>query len=417
MNNQNPHGGWPNPEDPTVVTPQFQRPAPPQPPPAPAAGWGQQQPAPHSSWTTPPPQQPQPWAASPQSSGHGAPAQGWPAAQPQPTGWPSTAPGGPPAGPTRNRRKLFIIAGAVVVVLVAAFVVVPRVTGGGGGGLSASETVTAYLEALASGNAEEALSYGKVTPANTDFLNDEVLGKQIAKMPITNIRILDDSEGEQFEAIGKNMVRVAADFGGTTSDAGLHLSKVDDEWKLDEAFITAEISKSSTDSAAEKTLALFGKSLEDTSTVYLFPGFTDLASSNKNLTLKTENFLLKNLEVGRASIFTRFELSESGATGVNEAVAEAFAACERSKLLNPPGCPYEITREDAVEGTATWGRADLSDVTASLFDAQTMTVRVAGSVFLTVNIQLRDGNTADGTIDKFFTGTVDVSKTPPELSY
>lgn len=413
MNNQNPHGGWPDPEGPTVATPKFQRPASPQPPPDP--GWGQQ-PAPHSSWSTPAPPQPQrqSWAGPPPQ----APAAGWPASAPQPSGWANTA-GGPRGGPKRGRRKLFIIAGAAIVALIAAFVVVPRVTGGGigAGGLSAAETVTAYLEALASGNAEEALSYAKVTPATTDFLNDEVLGKQIAKMPITNIRILDDSEGAQFEAIGKNMVRVAADFGGTTSDAGLHLSKVDDEWKLDEAFIRAEISRSRTDSAADKTLTLFGKPLEDTSTVYLFPGFNDLASSNKNLSITTENFLLNHLEVGRASIFTRFELSKSGAAGVNEAVAETFAACERSKLLSPPGCPYEITREDAVEGTATWGRTDISDVTAGMFDAQTLTVRVSGSVVMTVNIQLRDGNTVDGNIDKFFTGTVDVAKTPPELTF
>lgn len=417
VNNPNTPDGWPDPDGPTVATPQFQRPAaPPQQPPAPAAGWGQQ-PAPHSSWTTPPPQQHQPWGASPPTSG--GPAQGWPAAQPQPSGWPTTAPGAPPAGPRRNRRKLVIIAAAAVVALVAAVVVVPRVTGGGigGAGLTPSETVTAYLEALSSGNAEEALSYGKSTPANTDFLNDEVLGKQIAKMPITNIRIVDDGEGAQFDAIGMSTVRVAADFGASTSDVGLRLSKVDDQWKLDNAFSTVEISTLGTDSAADKTLTLFGESLEGTSSVYVFPGFTDLTSSNKNISVKTENILLKGLEFGRANIFPKYELSESGTAGVNEAVAEAFAACERSNLLNPPGCPYEITRADAVEGTVTWGRADLSQLEAGFFDARTLTVRVAGTVAMRVNIHLRGGNTADGTIDKFFSGNVDLSTTPPELTY
>ena len=207
--------------------------------------------------------------------------------QPQPTGWPNTAPGGPPAGPKRNRRKLFIIAGAAVVVLVAAFVVVPRVAGGGGGGLSASETVTAYLEALASGNAEEALSYGKVTPANTDFLNDEVLGKQIAKMPITNIRILDD--GDELASIGMASVKVAVKFGDQLADSTLRLSKVEETWKIDDAINKIEIMSPS---AADETLTIFDKELKKGEAFYVFPGFVDAGSANEYLDVTADSPLL-----------------------------------------------------------------------------------------------------------------------------
>lgn len=435
-NNPNTGGGWPDPDGPTTVTPKFNRPGPPpQQPPTPAAGWGQQPPTPaagweqqpaptppgtpHSSWGTPgttTPQQPQPWAATPPPPTQ-APAAGWAAPGQQP-GWPPATPGTPTPPARGKRRKLIIAAAAAAVLFIAAIVVVPKITDSvGGKSLTPGETVTAYLEALAAGDAEKALSYGKATPANTDFLTNEVLGKQIAKMPITNIRILDGSEGPGMEALGMTSVRVAADFGGTTSDATLQMSRVDDQWKLDNAFTSVQIQESVSDNAAADTATLFGTSLKGASTVYLFPGFTDLASSNKNLSIKSQNLLLKELQSGRSYLAMNFELSKSGSAGVSDAVTGAFAACEASKSLNPPGCPYSITRPDAVEGSATWGRADISGVTASFFSERDLTVRVAGPVVMTVDIVLRDGSTAHGKIDKFFTGTVDVSKTPATLSF
>ncbi|WP_241473866.1 hypothetical protein [Mycolicibacterium neoaurum] len=306
---------------------------------------------------------------------------------------------------------------------VAAVVVIPKITDSvGGKNPTPGETVTAYLEALAAGDAEKALSYGKATPANTDFLNDEILGKQIAKMPITNIRILDGADEPQYEGTLPTNVRVAADFGGTTSDATLQMSKVDDQWKIDTVFNTVELRGVGDDNAAADTVTLFGTPLKGTSTFYLFPGFTDLASSNKNLTFKSSkdhNLLLNGL-IGyglKNSILMQFELSKTGTAAVSDAVAEAFAACENSRSLTPPGCPYGVTRPDAVEGTATWGRADLSRITASFFNESELTVNVSGPVVMSVDVGLRDGGTAHGKIDKYFTGTVDVSKTPAKLSF
>lgn len=406
MNNQNPRGGWPDPDDPTVATPQFQRPAPQQPPPV--AGWGQQQPAPHSSWSTPPPQQPQPWAAPPQSSGPGAPAPGWPAAQPQATGWTNTAPGAPPAGPSRNRRKLFIIAGAVVIALVAAFVVVPRFTGDAGGGdLSASETVTAYLEALSSGDAEKALSYSKSEPANADLLTNDILAQQIAKMPISDIRILDD--GEELAGIGMGSVKVAVKFGEQLSDSTVRLSKVEETWKIDEAINKIEITSPS---AADETLTIFGKEFKKGESFYVFPGFVDVGSSNEYIDVAAESPLLTG---GYLSFAPTYTLNDDGVEAVSATMADAFAVCEKSNLLDPPGCPVKLNNYRALDGTVTWGKADLSQLSLSELSEYDMTVRVTGNVTIPVSYQLRDGGTDSGTAESIVFNTVDVTTSPPTI--
>lgn len=404
MNNQNPHGGWPGPEDPTVVTPQFQRPNPPQPPPAPAAGWGQQQPAPHSSWTTPAPQQPQPWAASPQAPGPGAPAQGWPSAP----GWANTAPGGPPAGPKRNRKKLIIAAAGAAVLLAAAVFVVPRFTGGAGGGdLSASETVTAYLEALSTGDAEKALSYSKSEPANADLLTSDILSKQIAKMPITDIRILDD--GEEMAGIGMASVKVAVKFGEQLSDSTVRLSKVEDTWKIDEAINKIELVSPS---AADETLTLFGKELKKGEAFYVFPGFVEVGSSNDYIDVTADSPLLTGTMF---SFRPTYELNDDGAEAVSTAVADAFAACETSKLLDPPDCPVKLNEYGAVDGTVTWGKADLSGVTIGELSPYDLTVQLSGTVATPVSFQNRDGGTESGTAESNLYNSVDISTSPPTL--
>ena len=84
---------------------------------------------------------------------------------------------------------------------------------------SAADTVKGYLEALARGDAESALAYSDDQPASKEFLTDDVLKKQIAKWPITNIRILNDDSSAS--GIGFGQVHVAANFGDKVSDATL----------------------------------------------------------------------------------------------------------------------------------------------------------------------------------------------------
>ncbi|BCI86920.1 hypothetical protein NIIDMKKI_21260 [Mycobacterium kansasii] len=65
--------------------------------------------------------------------------------------------------------------GAVLVVVAIVLVITLAGRGGPGGGGSAGDAVKGYLQALARGDAEAALSYGADLPATKELLTDEVL--------------------------------------------------------------------------------------------------------------------------------------------------------------------------------------------------------------------------------------------------
>lgn len=330
----------------------------------------------------------------------------------------------PPTRPAWRRRPAIVAAAAAVVIalVVAVALFTGSDSGGGAAGGSdsprtAAETVTAYLQALSDGDAEKALSFGKSEPSSKDFLTDDILGKQIAKQPITNIRVLD--KGDDRSPLGMGTVKVAAEFGGKTSEADVRLTKVDDTWKLDNAFVRLDLQNISAQDGAESTVTLFGEPLKDKSSVNVFPGYQQLGSTNDYLdvTQLVEGATLQALSFGGTSFLQlKFDLNEKGQQAVQTAVSDAFTACERSHALNPPGCPYQMDRPDAVEGTANWGPADISQVKMGIFSQYAMTATVDGPVDMPITVQTVNGDTAKGTVNKLFFGTVDLTKKPPALT-
>ena len=100
---------------------------------------------------------------------------------------------------SRNRKPLIIglsVAAAVVVVVVVVAAIV-TFSGSGASG-SAGDAVKGYLEALSRGDAAAALSYSTDQPASKDLLSDDILKKQIARWPISDVKILDDNSRAQF---------------------------------------------------------------------------------------------------------------------------------------------------------------------------------------------------------------------------
>jgi hypothetical protein len=157
--------------------------------------WGAQQPSPGG------------WAAPQQPAGGG-----W---QPPPVaGWAPV-----PEGP-KNRKSLFITlaVGCAVIVIVAIAFVITVASGGGRSDGSAGDAVKSYLQALARGDAEAALAYSNDLPGSKEFLTNQILRKQIAQWPITNIRILKD---DSLNAIGYATVHVSVNFGDKVSDTNL----------------------------------------------------------------------------------------------------------------------------------------------------------------------------------------------------
>jgi hypothetical protein len=375
-----------------------------------------QQPVPATQpWSAPP--GPQPWQPTPQGLGP-SPIPGAGFAAPPPTYGPG-GPGlfGPP--PRRNRKPLFVTLGAGAAVLIVVVIVLVITLAGGntsGGGGSAADAVKGYLDALSRGDAEAALSYSDDQPASKDFLTSDILKKQIAKWPITNIRILSDDSGAG--SLGMGQVHVAANFGTKVSDATVSVKRNNKRWYLASAAIKLRPTPGVAVNGADKTLTFFNKPVGD-DTTYVFPGYVDIGSNDPYLGVKAKPLLLDSLTSYTPWVHAEFSLNDAGSKAVTDALVSGFAACQKSSLLKPPApCPLEgLDPVNYVEGTARWGQADVSQLKVQGLDEYHLKVAFFGQAVVPVTVQAKSGSTRDGTINLFLNGNADISKVPPALSY
>ncbi|WP_157900565.1 DUF4878 domain-containing protein [Mycobacterium rhizamassiliense] len=373
--------------------------------------WGQQPPG-----TQPPP-------GSSGAGGWGAPPQGGP-------GWqPAGGPGGPvppqgfgppgwPPPPRKSRKPLWItLAAGGAVIVVVGIVLAITLSGGGGkaGGGSAADVVKGYLEALARGDAEAALTYSADQPASKEFLSDDVLKKQLAQWPITNIRILGDDSHEG-GSIGFAQVHVAANFGDKTSDSTISMKKSGNQWKLPSAAIKVTSNSISQD-AASKTVTFFGKALGG-SPAYVFPGWVDAGSSNPYLKVTIKPLLLDQMTLtSEAYLQPEIALSDKGRDAARDQLTAAMGNCQKSNLLAPPGCPMSLDPYGLADGTVAWGPADIGAVKFDNFDQYRLQLMFSGDVKAPVTVKTTSGGTKQGSGSQFISGTADMAKTPPELSF
>lgn len=344
-----------------------------------------------------------------------APQAGYPLIGQPAFGWPPTL------RVRKSRKPLFVTlaAGAAVIVVVAIVLLITRAGGGGErGGSSAGDVVKSYLEALARGDAETALSYSADQPASTEFLTGDILKKQVAQWPISNIRILHDNSTAPGAALSMAHVHVVATFGDNTSDATIDLRMDQGRWKLILAAIkfTPGLG-ASMGNAAAKTVTLFGKPIGD-STVYVFPGWIELGTTSPYMTVTVEPLLLDQLTMsGVLWVHPTFALSDKGRDAVEAQLAAAMANCQKSNLLAPPGCPVHLDPNGLAEGSAAWGTADLSAVKLDNFDPYHLALRFSGPITVPVTVKTTGGATKQVNATDFVSGTADLAKTPPELTF
>ena len=400
--------GWPQQTPPPLSQPQtpaWGQPAAPQ-----TGGWGQAPSAPGTA--------PQGWGTPPTASGA---AQGWPGSQtaPQTGGY-----GAQPFVTPAKKNKLPLIIGAIVVVLVVlagGIYYVYDSFGSGDDGGSASEAVKGYLEALSNGNAEVALSFSGDQPASKEFLTNDVLKKQIAEWPISDIRILN--EDKTMESIGRGDVHVAAKFGDKNSDATISVKKEGDKWQLAHAAIKLDMSTlSSSENAARKTMTVFGKEISEESAIYVFPGFLELGSTSPYVSVTNSKPLLLDAIGGYSSssfLQPKFALNADGTKAITKLLDAAYSSCSASRSLVPPApCPVKISDRELVDGTVTWGQPDMSAVKLSDLDEYRMEVRISGEVHYEVSGKDSRGGTKRGTLTSYLTGaTADVSKDQVKLKF
>jgi hypothetical protein len=245
------------------------------------------------------------------------------------------------------------VVGVVVLALVAGAIVVGVAltrgsqtagTGGGGGGTGGSsappataskpsDAVKAYLEAIASGNAEAAIALSDTAPTDATFLTDEVLQASNKLAPITEIEVPEVDDEYAY--------RVAASFklGKQQVDENFSVTKAGDTWKLREGFNDIDLSSRS----RNFPLIINGVQAKTTK-VRLFPGAYQFTTGSENVSWGEDNVLIVQSpsEYPRGISDLKPTVTAKGEKAFEDAVSASLDNCLKSKKLTNPGCPNNI---------------------------------------------------------------------------
>lgn len=318
-----------------------------------------------------------------------------------------------------KRRVRVVVALAAVVVLAAAAVVAVVMWPSGE---SPREVATRYFEALAAGDAETALSLGSAEPASTQLITREVLAQQLQQMPITNIRVGDEQKTPATTA-DRVYVDAAATFGDRDSHGLVQMNRVDGDWKLASAFVTANdaghtVSLGESGRAAD-TLGIFGIPVGDTGSFSMFPGALALSTSNPFLDVEqAAPFLLdKTLQFGSQprSFAPVFYLNETGEKAIHAAVTKWMTACYTPGF--PPAGPCDkidpTQGGQYLPGAHLTGPVDLGQCTYQ-FNGFLQAVAACNFGTTPFEAQRLDG-TVEPRIWTGFTTPVDITDDPPAV--
>ncbi|MBU8809530.1 hypothetical protein KL953_11550 [Mycolicibacterium goodii] len=330
------------------------------------------------------------------------------------------------SAPPKKRRRLFgIVAGAVVGVVVLVVGIVMFTGDSGSDAKTASGAVEGYLKALAKGDAEKALSFGINEPPDKTYLTDEVLRKQLDKMPITDIKIVGEDA---------NSVHFLANFGDQPVDQELSVKQGGDGlFKVQYTTYSLNFGKDEAkgSTALLDSFSIFGEPLPESGIAYLFPGAIEVTTSNPYLKLdyRRDAYLPSWIPFLEPEEDADFELAitEEGKKAADKAIMDAMIECAKSTSPGPPNCPQgeAYVGRNLVEGSAHWtaptntDKIRLSIEPAFLGGGLDGHATVNGAVDFKLTARGVDPSydMTDETVRVEVGGYVDFTKNPPTYTY
>lgn len=306
-----------------------------------------------------------------------------------------------------------LLASVAVLAVVGVVIAVVMSTGDKKPGAgSAGDVVKAYLEALAKGDADQALSLAAAQPGSRKFLTPEMLKQQIEHWPIKNIAILDDTS----KAGGGNeaAVKAAADFGGKHSEGLIMVKKTGGVWKLASATINISTMSQLLSGGPATALTILGKPLGQDPNVYVFPGFLDVKSV-PYVDINAPTLLLESL-VGdvATTLNVTYAVNDAGHQAVVRALETWINGCLTEPDKFPKCKPYQSDTPINRSTAKIVGPIDLSGANQMLVP-MSLKVMVTGVAYYNTTAQTVSGEMADFKNTLTLATIVDLTKEPPAV--
>jgi hypothetical protein len=260
--------------------------------------------------------------------------------------------------------------------------------------------VEQYLQAIARGDADQALRLSASQPINTDLMTDQFLKSTVAAYPISDISVTPlDSLATPAEVTASYRI------GNQPVVGQFEVQQYTDGWLLDGTFITLDLSELT---SWNIPLTINDQPVDTGEAISLFPGTYVIASSNSFLQVDNATFTVeypqKDPEFGQLGL----SLTITGADAIRAAAQAKLADCLTKQDLAPAGCGFGFagTSNGSIDpATINWSIADASsglDQVALTLDAGSSTTASA-SINLPIDFH---AVSTDGSVNYSDTVTV-----------
>ncbi|WP_425309390.1 hypothetical protein AADG42_11650 [Ammonicoccus fulvus] len=200
---------------------------------------------------------------------------------------------------------------------------------------AARTTVEEYFGAIATADAEKALTYAAAEPeGNNDLLSRDVLleaNKRAAYGPATIDSVTLDEESPGVWNTGK--VTTSYAIGDQPQNVEIPLRKVGADWKLDAVAAPVQLGLSGPDRLVNGVTVRPGD-------YNMFPGSYSVTSPNPLVTFATTEFVLASPVDSVTGWEPEPVLSDEGRKQTVDAAKRAVDECMKAKELQPPNCPF-----------------------------------------------------------------------------
>jgi hypothetical protein len=269
----------------------------------------------------------------------------------------------------KGKGKILIIVGAasLAVILMAVFAIVVATRGrpsaNPGGSAQGQQTnpaqsnaphstprpsdaVSAYLQALAAGDAVAALSYASDPAPTGPLLSDEVLAESLERAPLTEIHV------PVVEDQGATSVSATYTLGKSAISESFDVVKVADAWKLSRAIKDLDLGFIV---GGPVPVKINGVTVDEDS-IAVLPGSYAFTTGLPYVGYGSKNVVLVKSPYVEADTYRiQSQLTNSGEKAVISAAEKSFNECLKAHSLTPKNCPMKFdSKYRYTESSITW---------------------------------------------------------------